>query len=207
MTRLKRHHWTGLRSSFIFIAGVLSAACAGPTATEPAQSPFGDVRVQGVVLLQDRASDLERKLGAPACLITGHPARTLYVYRTDEGNVLGFSINTASAHVDVGKLDGVSMMERQALPPACQKILPTSAVPRSVPSDSHHGLRLGDSVDRIVQRYGRPDTVSTHGNQVRMIYGREQGFDHHLRWTLDFQDDRLIEWKVEAFPVFYELAG
>ncbi len=167
----------------------------------------GEAVLHGVVLLQDRAFELERKLGAPACLVTANPTRTLYIYRTEDGNFLNFSVNTASSHVDYDRVDAIGMIRTQALPSACRKTVPTSNVLHPVQIDSHNGVRLGDSVDQILERYGQPDALQKDGVLVRMTYSQDQGANHLIKWKLGFEDNRLVEWSAEAFLVFYEVAG
>jgi hypothetical protein len=180
--------------------GLCYAQSAGVTA--------GDVTLSGIVLLEDHLLDLQKKLGSPACIITETElSRTVYIYRAGDRSFFSFVLNTARAHIDYDRINAMGMSNLLKLPPACQKSIPASSALLPIQAASQDGLRLGASIDQITGTYGQPEEIKKEGSHLRMTYSRDQGLNHHLVWTFNFDNGHLTDWTVEAFPVFYELGG
>lgn len=167
-----------------------------------------EVILSGVVLLEDHLEELQKKLGSPACVIadTDH-ARTVYIYQGRDRSFFRFVLNTSQAHVDHDRINAMGMSNLMHLPPECQRSIPASGTLIPIQPSSQDGLRLGTTADNITRSYGQPEEVSKEGSHIQLTYGRDQGSNHHLVWTFNFDDGHLTDWTVEAYPVFYELGG
>lgn len=166
------------------------------------------VVLSGVVLLEHHATELQEKLGQPTCLVQkSDPSRTIYVYRASDGSFVSFYLNTSRAHVDHGRIIAIGMTRSLTLSSECQKMIPASHGVVPLQRDLLGTFQLGTSVDHITQQYGQPEDVTKDGTRVRMTFSRTQAPNHFIVWTFDFEHDQLIGWTVEAFPIFFEVAG
>lgn len=168
----------------------------------------GDVSLSGVVLLEDHLLELQKKLGSPACILTDtDSSRTVYIYRGSDRSFISFVLNTAQAHVDHDRINAMGMSNLLNLPPACQKSIPASSALLPIQAPSQNELRLGASIDQITGAYGQPEEIKKEGSRIKMTYSRDHDLYHLLVWTFNFDNNRLTDWTVEAFPFFYEVGG
>lgn len=167
-----------------------------------------EVILSGVVLLEDHLAELQKKLGAPACVISdADHARTVYIYQGRDRSFFRFVLNTSKTHVDHDRVSAMGMSNLMHLPQECQRSIPASRTLIPIQPSSQDGIRLGTTPDQITRTYGQPEEVRKEGSHVQMTYSRDQGYNHHLVWTFNFDNDHLTDWTVEAYPVFYELGG
>ena len=167
-----------------------------------------EVTVSGVMLLEDHLTELQKKLGSPACIVTdADHARTVYIYRGSDRSFFSFSIRTSQAHVDHDRVNAIGMSNLVNLPQECQRSIPASSAVIPIRPSSQNGIQLGTSLNQVIGTYGQPKEIRTQGSLIRIIYSRPQGYNHHLVWTFNFDNEHLTDWTVEAFPVFYELGG
>lgn len=206
--------WIPIKRGFLipFTVSICALLVMGggitPAYAESDTTISGEVVLSGVVLLEHHATELQEKLGKPTCLVQkSDPSRTIYIYRATDGSFVSFSLETSRAHVDHDRIIAIGMTRTLTLPSECQKMIPASHGVVPLQRDSLETFRLGTSVDHITQQYGQPEDVTKDGTHVRMTFSRTQAPNHYIVWTFDFDHDRLIGWTVEAFPIFFEVAG
>lgn len=173
-----------------------------------AQASSEDIVFSNIVLIEDRLEDVQRKLGSPACIVPEiDPSHTAYIYQAPDGLLMSFSLNTVSAHVDHDRITAFRVVPPRKIPAECRKAITASHVISPIPGPVHEGPQIGASLESVMDQYGKPETIEKDGAHIRATFSRSLFPNHHLIWTCDFEHDRMTEWSVEAFPVFFELPG
>ncbi|MEW6543871.1 MAG: hypothetical protein AB1411_09710 [Nitrospirota bacterium] len=169
---------------WVWVAAVLLCWGSAGWAAEPTDGP-DDRELATVVVGQDRPDDLERKLGASACLLpsmSGERVSYLYNVQGSDGHYfLRFEVD--------GRVDAITVSKDPPIAGVCY-----APVRRVLPVKTGKGLYLGATKEAVLQLYGRPAESFAVGPLERFRY--VSVLDHLHEWDLVFRDGRLVEWTV-----------
>jgi hypothetical protein len=120
-------------------------------------------------------------------------------------------VNVSPSDVHYRLVESMTMSAEPSVSVTCYT--PSQASQASVNSGlseirTGRGVRLGNSIDQIMNLYGEPNekqVVNTH--EVRLRYDLGYETERYYQWTLTFRDGRLVEWTAESIPFFIEVGG
>lgn len=186
-----------------------------PTATwaesKIMSDPFADSELAAVLLVKDRARDVEGKLGTPCEVRASNRETTTLVYRTADGALLRFVVNVSPSDVNYQLVESMTMSAEPSVPATCYtagQASQTSLNSRVSKIHTGKGVQLRNSIEEIINLYGEPNERQiVNSQEVRLQYDLGYETDRYYQWTLTFRDGRLVEWTAEAIPFFIEVGG
>ena len=145
-----------------------------------------DREIATVVVGEDRAPDVERKLGDAPCLVPSERNETVsYFY-----NVRGADGHHYYLRLEVnGHVDAITVAKDPPLTGVCY-----APVHHTVAVRTGKGVQLGATMDEVIRIYGKPIESFSVGPMVRFRYVAM--LDQPYEWDLVFRNGHLVEWTV-----------
>ncbi len=191
---------------FLWVVGFLPIAAWGQSGADARNLP--DVEVASITVVKSQEATLTEMLGSPSCQIPSADSRTLTsVYAQPNGETLHVVVNRDPSHVYFQLVESLVMSFHPQSNQGCQGVVRPVGSRTGLSLETGKGIRLGDSLNRVIASYGAPAEQHREGHMTRLKYVQDAGIDRHLEWTLVFQGNHLTQWTVEAYPVFYEVGG
>lgn len=165
------------------VAGIL---LIGPSAwaAELTHGP-GDWEMASVIVGQDGATEVQRKLGSAPCLLpSASGGTTSYLYNVagqKDRMFLRFEVN--------GRVDAITLSKDPPIAGVCY-----APAGQSVSVKTGKGLQLGAPLDEVINLYGKPTESFSVGPLTRFRY--VVMYDRAFEWDLVFRGGRLVEWTV-----------
>jgi hypothetical protein len=194
--------------AIFLLAMVVTLPTTGWAQPSLAAGEIDDVQLASIVVVNHPAQAVKKILGEPTCQVTApDQATTTYIYARPQGEFLQVVVNKISYHVDFQLVQSLRMISLPSGHTPCPSLLSPVRVSPSQAFTTGNGIRLGDSIAQVTQVYGEPVLKQIEGDLVHLQYAWDQKIDHYYEWNLVFQNGRLMEWTVQAFPIFFEVGG
>jgi hypothetical protein len=169
----------------------------------------GNLATNAALAGQPYDQALTQQLGKPLCVLHHASAGTAsYYFQSGHGATMTVVVNELRWAVDSSHVIAVNVAANTLLPNGCAGLTQTSLhnIVYELAAGPGH-VRLGDSLEHVMQILGSPEASSRHDGLTHLEYSWDLSLYRTDHWTLSFNEGHLVEWTIRTLPVFFEVGS